>query len=444
MAFDLRTNNLTGSSIIDQPGGVNATADNFITSYDYAEKYMPELVPQLHLSNGKGKITWLLKLIGAESTYASDQIQWMERGRLQNILKGVTESTGTFTSTTNHNLRVNDTIKISDGLVERQATVTSISTDKIFVATNDAGGVFGLTGAVDVICDFSNSFGKGSDTFSQGKRWEPTPKYNYTHILKEYYDISGSDMAHKTWIMTPDGPRWFNHEIENTNILFDNKIELTQIFHERKASGDARGVIGVVPQIEASGNVANEYLSNIEDLSKIALRAKQQGGCREFTVFHNHDQGAKVRQMLAGVNAHYASGANYGTFQNSKEMALMLGFSSVYIDGVTFHFTPWDLLDKPELMGGTKFNATNLACLIVPSGNTVAQEDGNTVSKPYLSTRFRADAGYSRKRIIDLYGPGGTPQKKDTQTTTFTTEFLNQLVGANNFFVVRTGAGYYA
>jgi hypothetical protein len=444
MAFSLLTNNLTTTSIIDQPGGVAASADNFITSYDYAEKYMPELVPQLYLANGKGKISWLLKLIGAESTYASDQIEWAERGRLQNILKNVALTTNTFTSPTAHALRVGDTIKISDGVAdEAQATVTSITSSTVFVATNDAGGSFPtFAGNVDIICDFSNSFDKGSEAFTEGKRWEPTPKYNYTHILKEYYAISGSDMVHKSWIMTPDGPKWFNHEIENTNILFDNKIELTQIFHERKASGTAKGVIGVVPQIEAGGNLGNQYITTIDDLSGIAYRAKQQGTCREFTIFHNHQQGAYLREMMSGVNAHYAAGANYGLFNNSMDMSLMLGFKSVYIDGVTFHFTPWSLLDQPELMGNAKFKATNLACLIVPSGNNYVQENGNTVSKPYLSTRFRADGSLNRKRVIDIYGPGGTPQTKDVQSTTFLSEFTNQLVGANNFFAVRTGDFY--
>ena len=441
-AFDLLTDNLSGLAVIDQPGGVLATQDNFIDTYTYAEKYQPELVPKLYMANGMGRINWLLKLIGAESTYASDQIQWAEAGRLQNIIKDVAEATGTFTSPTDHNLRVGDIVKISDGTVEAQATVASVVSDTVFTATNDAGGTFSFSGNVDIICDFSNSFQKGTENFTQGKRWNPTPIVNYSHILKEYYDINESDMVHKSWIDTPEGPKWFNHEIERTNSLFDNKIELTQLFFERKASGDARGVNGVIPQIEARGNIGNEYIQDIEDLSKIAKRAKQQGTCREFTIYHNHEQGAFLRQMMSGVNAHYATGANYGLFNNSMDMSLKLGFKSVYIDGVTFHFTPWALLDDPTLMGGTKFNATNLACLIIPSGNTYVQENGDTVSKPYLSLRYRASGSQNRKRIIKIFGHGGQQQSRDAQTTEFTSEFTNQVVGANNFHVVRTGAFY--
>jgi hypothetical protein len=42
MAFDLRTNNASGFAVIDQPAGVLATQENFISQYDYASQYQPE------------------------------------------------------------------------------------------------------------------------------------------------------------------------------------------------------------------------------------------------------------------------------------------------------------------------------------------------------------------------------------------------------------------
>jgi len=200
---------------------------------------------------------------------------------------------------------------------------------------------------------------------------------------------------------------------------------------------------GVIPQVEKRGNISNEYITDIEELSSVALRIKQQGGtCREYTVWHDHQQGAYVRQMLSGVNAHYATGANYGQFNNSMDMSLKLGFKSVYIDGITFHFTPWSLLEDPTLLGNAKFKATSIAFLMVPTGNTSVYEDGNTVSKPYLSVRYRGDEAYNRKREVKIFGPGGTPQSKDAQTTEFLCEGTNQLIGANNYFVGRRGVFY--
>lgn len=443
MAFDLLENNLSGLAVIDQPAGVNATQETFTDLYSYAEKYQPELIPQLHMANGLGKITGFLRVVGNESTYASDKIQHSEQGRLHNVLKDVARTTNTFTSPTNHNLRVNDQVKISDGTVEAQATVTSITSDTVFVASNDDGTAFSFTGNVDIIADFTNSHEKGSENFKTARRWNPTIYNNFTHIVKEVYEVAGSDMVHKTWIETPEGPRWFNFEIERTSTLFDNKVEIANIFHERKAAGNARGMNGVIPQIETRGNISNEYITDIEELSDIARRIKQQGGaCREYTVWADHTQMAHFRKMLAGVNAHYAQGAYYGQFANSADMSLKLGFKSVYIDGVTFHFTPWAILEDPTLMGNAKFLATSIAFLMVPSGNTSVMEDGNTVSRPYLSCRFRGDANYNRKREIKLFGPGGTAQSKDAQTTEFLSECTNQVIGANSYFVGRRAVFY--
>lgn len=443
MAFDLQSDNLSGVAVMDQPAGTIATSDNFIDLYSYAEKYQPELIPQLHMRNGKGKITGLLRLIGAESSYASDQIQHAEEGRLHNVIKNVSFTAGTFTSPTAHNLRVGDTIKISDGVsTEAQGTVTVVSSTTVFDATNDAGGAFTFAGNVDILVDFSNSFEKGTEGFKETRRWSPDVVVNHTHILKETYETNASDMIHKSWIDTPDGPRWFNHEMQRTSDLFDNKVELTQLLHERKAAGNAKGVNGVVPQIESRGNLGNEYIQTIGDLSDIARRAKQQGGCREFTVWADHTQMRYFREMMAGVNAHYANGGNYGLFNNSADMALMLDFKSVYVDGVTFHFTPWALLEDPTLLGNAKFLATSIACLIVPSGNKYVKENGNTVTKPYLSIRYRQDGNYSRKREVKIFGPNGTQQSKDAQTTEFLSEFTNQVIGANEYFVVRRGTFY--
>lgn len=442
MAFNLPVNNLSGLAVIDTPAGAIAGPSNFILLSSYADKYAPKLKPKLHMANGLGRITKLISLMGQEELYANDRVQWAEEGRLHNIIKNVARTTNTFTSPTAHNLRVDDIVLISDGDIKKQATVTTITSATVFVATPDDGVAFAFAGNVDVICDFSNSFGKKTDNFSDGKRWEPTIKENFSQIIKETYDVAGSDMYHDTWIETPDGPMWFNHEIERSNSLFDNKVEMTFTLFERKAAGNARGMKGFVPQIESGGNVANEYITDIEDLSKIALRIKQQGtGCVEYTIWHDHQQGAFLRQMMASLNSGYSGGAYYGMFQNSKDMAIKLGFSSVYIDGITFHFTPWTLLDEPTLLGNSKFKGSGIACLIVPSGTTNVMRDGNTVSKPYLSILYRSLA---RKREVKVFGPGGTQQRNDSQRTDWLSECTNMLVGANAYFVVRSGVDYYA
>jgi hypothetical protein len=68
----------------------------------------------------------------------------------------------------------------------------------------------------------------------------------------------------------------------------------------------------------------------------MALRIKQQGSCRELTLWCDHTQMARFRVLCASVNASFINGANYGMFNNSMD-ALKLDF--YFVDGVTFHFT---------------------------------------------------------------------------------------------------------
>ena len=64
MAFDLKTNNLSGLAIITTPDSSwRATPENFISLYDYAKQYQPELIPELMYANGKGSILGFIRAI---------------------------------------------------------------------------------------------------------------------------------------------------------------------------------------------------------------------------------------------------------------------------------------------------------------------------------------------------------------------------------------------
>jgi hypothetical protein len=450
MAFDLKTNNLTGVAVIDQPGGVLATNANFITLYDYAMQYQPELVKELHYANGKGSITGLLALLAGEKTYAADVVQHMEMNRLHNKLKNVTVVGNNFTSPTAHNLRPNMVIKISDGVKEVQAYVQSITSPTVFVALNDKAGAYGFIGAVDIVADFANRWDKGSKSFVKGRTWNPKKFENFTHITKERYDVNESDMAHTIWLDTPDGPRWCNTELERTNTLFDNIIELTQFFHERAdagadstVAGVTQGMNGIIPTVEKYGNISNSYIQTIGDLQNIAKRIKLQTDCTEYTFWSNHEQMNFFNAICAGVNASFVNGANYGAFNNDKDMALALDFASIFVSGITFHFTSWKLLDDPTLMSGGKFDTTGIAYFGLPMGKqTVQNADETTEVKPYLTIYNRVKGNVNRKRKATIFGLGGTPQEDDKMTMQLLNESTNQLVGANAFFVGRRGAYY--
>ena len=263
-----------------------------------------------------------------------------------------------------------------------------------------------------------------------------------------------SDMAHITWVKAPQypgGEAWFNLEMGRTADLYDNEIELTHLFNRRATddsaaavAGKAKGAKGILQQIEERGNIGNEYIQTKEDLYAIAFRMKQQGGCRVATIWADHQQMVHFNNIASGLSSAYAGGANYGMFQNSKDMAVMLDFSTLYLAGVTFHITPLAVLDDPSLLGASKFMDTSLACLVVPSGETKAMTDGETYDTPYFSVQYRRQGGVNRYRKVEIFGGNiGTPHKTDDMQALYTTEATNQLVGGNSFFSIRRGTAIY-
>lgn len=448
MAFELMDNNLMGSAVIDKPANVIRSAANFIDPYDYAMVYKPELLPKFHMRFGKQSILGFTRMTGSEGTYASDQIQHGEQNRLHTISKNVAVLGNVFTSPEPHQLRVNDVIRISDGTTEMQGIVTVITSPTVFTALCDTAPTFAFAGNVTLF-SASNRFAKGTENFTTGFHWDPAIYQNYTHILKGFYEINDSDRAHDTWLETPDGPMWFNHELANNSRHFDNLAEITHIFHNRAydaaastVAGSPRGMKGIIQQVEERGNVGNEYIETIDDWADIAYRIKQQGGCNTYTVYADHQQMYFFNKMAAGVNASFVNGTNYGIFNNSKEMALALDFQSISLLGVTFFITPLRILDDTQFMGAEHFKTTAPAAILVPAGLKSVWENDDKIAKAYLTIRYRKSSFTDRKKQTKLFGPGFTEHKKDTMESHFTQEQLNQVVGANEYFVVRRSAYY--
>lgn len=454
MAFALKTNTTLGNPSLVSPSGQLATAANYIDPYTYAMQYTPDLLGKIHLQKGKGKLLPFCAITGSLMPFASDEVRHAELGELHQAHTGATRSTNTFTTATDHNFRVGDTILLSDGTIENQAVVDSITSSTVFVALNkkNAAWAIGTTGITAV--KFSNIWGKGEGNFTQGREDNPVYRTNYPHILKDFYSENESDMAHTTWVKAPQypgGEGWFNVELARFEDAYDNYIELTHLLHERAETSSAavsagyqKGMKGLVQQVEEYGNIGTELITDIEELSTIAFRIKQQGGATEYNWWKDHAQLAAFRQMLAGVNAHYATGGNYGTFKNDAETALKLGFKSVYIDGITFHCSELRTLDEPQILGSAQLANTSIQSLMIPNGEKSIMEQGNVYSKPYLTIRYRQMGGINRYKKTKFFGgPYGTPHKTDTMEMHIETEQTNQVIGANQYFVFRRGTGIY-
>jgi hypothetical protein len=56
-----------------------------------------------------------------------------------------------------------------------------------------------------------------------------------------------------------------------------------------------------VKQIEERGNISNDYITTVQDLSDMVLRIKQQGSCRELTLWCDHTKWRSSEYFCASV-----------------------------------------------------------------------------------------------------------------------------------------------
>ena len=246
-----------------------ALATNYIDfnqDMGWAQQYLPDLMEKEAEVFGPRTISGFLSQVGAEEPMMADQVIWSEQGRLHLSYKGHIESAtgGTVSGGqieiesdidgndigTDHGIRVNDTVIVanSEGVV--RCLVEAISTDKIDVLPYDFASLntAGLTttgGTKDTtILVYGSEFGKGDNynnadnsaaTDSRGAN-EPSFKTfaNKPIIMKDYYEVSGSDTARVGWVeITSEGGAsgymWYLKAEADTRARFTDYLEMSML-----------------------------------------------------------------------------------------------------------------------------------------------------------------------------------------------------------------------
>jgi len=448
----LLDNNASGLAVIDRPAGTRRDSFSFMTTYDYTKKYKPDMIAELYYAFGDENIATVFEALGMTGTYASDQVKHAELQRLHNRISDVTFSgTDTFTSTVPHNAQVNMMVLISNGTRNYQGYVTAITSDTVFVAKSiEAAGFAGIGTTVDVTIDFSSSWNKGTGQFETGNTWDPVFYENQSQIIKLRYDEAESDMAHDIWFDTPEGPRWTNTDIERANTMFDNEIVLTQWVSRQvepgspaAAAGAPIGLKGIIQQVEERGNVFNGYIETKEDLQDFALRITENGiKAKNYLILCDLEQMNRFNDLAASISP--SSVNQYGTFPNGEDMCIKLDFKGIMVSGITFWFKHWSALNNVTLLSGKRFDTTGFNFVAFPMGTEMIKDgDGNKFKAPYLKTLYRAKGDVNRRRKVEVFGHGGTPQIEDKMTISYLSETTVQVIGANGWFVgSKSDTGY--
>jgi hypothetical protein len=445
----------------------------------WAQQYLPELYEQEVERYGNRTIGGFLQMVGAEMPMSSDQVVWSEQNRLHLAYKhdGVTANstvqmvinTGVVTlgSALNNSVRIGSTVIVAD-------TATGLKTLKCYVSASGASaepasgqtitlkaytaddftaiGGAGTTVNVNLFV-YGSEFAKGTDKMIGQLKPEFQQYNNKPIILKDHFEISGSDTAQIGWVETTDeagqsGYSWYLKAAGETRLRFEDYLETSMIEAVKTTStaslnaGSVSGITGtegLFSAIETRGNVF-ENLAGLEDFDTILKNLDKQGAIEENMLYLDREQALAFDDMLAKVNAHYDSGASYGVFNNDADMALNLGFSAFRRGSYDFYKSDWKYLNDAAARGGFG----DVAGVLIPAGTSTVYDQslGKNMTRPFLHVRYRSSATDDRRLKSWVTGSIGSASYtgEDVMEVHYLSERCLVVQGANNFVMLKTVA----
>jgi hypothetical protein len=464
------------------------------TDNTWAQQYLPDLMEQEAEVFGKRTIAGFLAQVGAEEAMTSDQVVWSEQSRLHISVKGTVitagSTNGTFTVTSDidgnvsgdgytvadHGVRTNDIVLIASAGIVTQCLVVDSDTAVIQVEPFDKADLTGHatgTGASTLLVVGSEyakgtSYldGNGSAADSRTPANEPTFKSfsNKPIILKDYYEVSGSDASRIGWveISAEDGTSgylWYLKAEADTRARFTDYLEMamlesvigsnsTVVDTTLGASADSGvGTQGLFDAITDRGNVTSGVTgvnpaTDLAEFDAILAEFDNQGAIEENMMFVNRGTSLAIDDMLASMNSYGAGGTSYGVFDNSEDMALNLGFSGFRRGSYDFYKSDFRYLNDKATRGGINAAATSAAIrgVIIPAGVSSVYDEmlGKNMKRPFLHVRYRASQTDNRRLKTWTTGSvGAATSALDAMQMHFLSERCLITQGANNFMLMK-------
>mgnify|MGYP003124534766 CR=1 FL=1 len=480
------------ASIKPMPNQVTVQ-DNYIDFNDgafnqWAQQYLPELYEQEVERYGNRTLSGFLRMVGAEMPMTSDQVVWSEQNRLHiaydncavaanagsSITVTITPGAGNPATSA---IRDGNTILITDnasGLVSAKALVTDrtsgvttngYTVDCILYETTSAALPAAITGGTCSLFVYGSEFPKGSNGMAGAIEPGVTTFVNSPIILKDNYELSGSDAAQIGWIevATEDGTSgylWYLKAESETRLRFEDYLEMAMVEGELQANTVAfggnfgpggaaqniKGTEGLFAAIEARGNVYSGFAGAaapgsgaLADFDEILKQLDKQGAIEENMLFLSRATALDFDDMLAATNGGFAStqAASYGLFDNEAEMALNFGFSGFRRGSYDFYKTDWKYLNDATTRG----LSSAIDGVMIPAGTSTVYDQmlGSNIRRPFLHVRFRASETEDRRFKAWITGSVGGAYTTDLDTlrVNFLSERCLITQAANNFVLFK-------
>ena len=471
----------------------------------WAQQYLPDLMEKEAEVFGPRTISGFLAQVGAEEAMTADQVIWSEQGRLHLSYKANIDTDNVITIqcdidengfassgiTQKHGIRKNDTIIVSNstgvykcivvsladggGVAGNQADITVACYDNATVPTAGATADKGTTVLV-----YGSEYAKGDNYDGAESRGANEPNFktfsNKPIILKDYYEVSGSDASRIGWVEIASeagqsGYLWYLKAESDTRARFNDYLEMSMLegiigsdnahtlgaggsgaaqsvdAHLNYTTGSNVGTEGLFAAIEDRGNVTSgvtgvNAATDLAEFDAILAEFDKQGAIEENMMFVNRATSLAMDDMLASMNSYGAGGTSYGVFDNEEEMALNLGFSGFRRGSYDFYKSDFRYLNDLATRGGVNAAAGSNAIrgVFIPAGTSTVydQQLGKNLKRPFLHVRYRASQTDDRKMKSWVTGSvGAATSALDAMQIHMLSERCLVTQGANNFMLMK-------
>ena len=470
---------------------------DFNQDMGWAQQYLPDLMEKEAEVFGNRTVSGFLAQVGAEEAMTADQVVWSEQSRLHLSYKGTIvlagDTNGTFECvtdidgnaiTTTHGIRVNDIVLLaSAGYVSKclvvetpESAIVSLEPYGEAVLTNHS-----TTASAATLLVVGSEYGKGQSytdhtgTYKTESRGANTPTFktfdNKPIIMKDYYEISGSDVSQIGWVEVTSedggtGYMWYLKAEGETRARFTDYLEMSMLESEKTAAAsiigfgadgqvrgsadsgaEGSGTEGLFSAIESRGNLTSGVTgvnasTDLAEFDAILAELDNQGAIEENMMFVNRSTSLAVDDMLASMNSYGAGGTSFGVFSNSEDMALNLGFSGFRRGSYDFYKSDFRYLNDKATRGGINTAATSAAIrgVIVPAGTSSVYDQslGKNLKRPFLHVRYRASQTDNRKLKTWVTGSvGAATSALDAMQIHMLSERCLVTQGANNFMLMK-------
>ena len=418
------------------------------SSIEFTSQYLPDVYEQEFEKYGNRSVASFLRMVGAEMPFASDVIQWSEQGRLHLAVTGATRQADVITSN-GHPFRVGQTVIVSDGTDQEKAIVSATTTNTFTVKSYENANLATAIATTGLkVFAYGSEFKKGTNGMSGSLEAAKDIQTNNPIIIKDKYEVNGSDMAQIGWIEVTtengaSGYLWYLKSEHETRQRFEDYLELSLIEGRPAASGSGaasdgyKGTKGLFYEVENRGNIATGSIAARTDIEELIKVLDKEGAIQENVMFVNRTKSFEIDTVLAAQNNSGASTASYGLFDNDESMALNLGFQGFNL-GYDFYKTDWKYLN--DATTGSLTSAVD--GVIVPAGTTTIYDQvlGKNATRPFLHVKYRKSEAEDRKYkswVVGSAGSAAMSSDLDAMQVHFLSERALCVHGANNFILLK-------